>query len=192
MDGGAKPRRGSERPMTSLSARSRAKRKKRTYNLRLIRRNLSYSISEIADLFATHPQTVRQWIKAGLETIDGRRPFLVHGGELIRFLSERQSRRKHQCRPEQFFCCRCRTPKRLRNGLVTIRILNERQLCLAGHCQDCDSPMNRVGSVRCLEEYRRIFIIETIAKPRLEEDAHPCLRHHLEGSTGDEAFQPKE
>jgi hypothetical protein len=65
--------------------------------VRLVRRNLSYSINETAELFALHPQAVRQWIKAGLQTIDDRKPFLIHGSELIRFLTERRSGRKHQC-----------------------------------------------------------------------------------------------
>ena len=178
MDGGAKAwrGRGRERPM-----RACARRKKRTYNVRLIRRDLSYSIGEIAELFAIHSQAIRQWVKAGLQTIDDRRPFLFHGSELIRFLTERQSRRKQHCRPEQFFCCRCRAPKRPWHDLVTIRMLNERQLSLAGRCEACGSLMNRVGSVRCLEDYRRIFLVETIAKPRLEEHAHPRVMHHLEG-----------
>jgi hypothetical protein len=167
--------------MRKLSGRACARRKKRTYNVRLIRRDLSYSISDIAELFAIYPQAVRQWIKAGLETIDDRRPFLIHGSELIRFLGERQSRRKQHCRPEQFFCCRCRVPKRPRDGLVTIRILNQCQLCLVGRCEGCGSSINRVGSVRHLEDYQRTFVVETIEKPRLEEDASPHLMHHLEG-----------
>ena len=46
--------------------------------MRLIRRDLSYSISEIAELFAIHPQAIRQWIKAGLaDAVDGRLRLLV-------------------------------------------------------------------------------------------------------------------
>ena len=39
--------------------RRRPRRKRRTYNVRLVRRNLSYEIREIAELFSLHPQAVR-------------------------------------------------------------------------------------------------------------------------------------
>ncbi len=78
------------------------KAKRRSYNARLIKR-LSYTIREIADLFGIHPQAARRWIKADLRTIDDSKPFLVHGGDLIDFLSERKSSRKQTCGPNQFF-----------------------------------------------------------------------------------------
>src|SRR5262249_3307302 len=109
---------------TSAQSRTLERRRRRTYNVRLGPRNLTYSINEIAELFALHPQAIRQWIKAGLQTIDERKPFLIHGSELIGFLTKRQSGRKRRCRPDQFFCCRCRVPKRPRAGLVSMRVLN--------------------------------------------------------------------
>src|SRR5262245_34376578 len=64
---------------------------KRTYNTRLIKRDYAYFISELADLFRLHPNAIRRWIKAGLRTVDDRRPVLVHGGDLIDFLDARQT-----------------------------------------------------------------------------------------------------
>ena len=177
---------------TSVQSRTSKKRRRRTYNVRLIRRNLSYSINEIAELFALHPQAVRQWLKAGLQTIDDRKPILIHGTELIRFLTERQSARKQRCQPDQFFCCQCRVPKRPRAGLVSVQVLNERQLNLAGHCEDCGSPMNQLGSVRRLDQYQKTFIVESIAALRLGEDAHPPVICHLQELGDHAAIQPKE
>jgi len=175
-----------------LSGMAGARRIKRTYNVRLVRRDLSFSISEVAELFGIHPQAVRQWIKGGLHTIDDRRPFLIHGSELIRFLTERQSGRKRRCGPEQFFCFRCRAPRRPRGGHVTARLVNKRQLTLAGQCEQCGSSMNRAGSVQRFEDYKRIFIVETIEAPRLEEDAHPHVIHHLQEIGDHDAIQPQE
>jgi hypothetical protein len=82
-------------------------------------------------------------------------------------------------------------PKCPRAGLVSIRVLNERQLSLAGQCEDCGSPMNRVGSVRRLGDYRRTFIVEPIAKPRLAENAHPPVIYHLQELGEHAALQSK-
>jgi hypothetical protein len=157
--------------------------------VRLIRRDLSYSINEIAELFALHPQAVRQWIKAGLETIDDHKPFLIHGNDLIAFLIERQSKRKHSCRAEQLYCFRCRGPRKPRNGRVTIQIRNATQLSLAGLCEICGLRMNRVGSVRRLADYRTTFNVETIAPARIEGDACVLDTHHLEGLGNHETVQ---
>jgi len=80
--------------------------KKRTYNTRLIKRDYSYFVCEIADLFDLHPQAVRRWITAGLAIIDERRPFLIHGRDLIAFLNERQSQRKQPCAADELYCLR--------------------------------------------------------------------------------------
>jgi hypothetical protein len=164
-------------------------RRKRSYNVRLVKRDLCYAPQEIAELFGIHVQAVRRWIKGGLQTIDERKPFLVHGSDLIQFLTERQSSRKRRCRPDQLFCCHCRLPKRPRDGAVSVQMFNETQLNLAGRCEECRSPMNRVGSVGRLDEYRRIFVVKTIAPPRLGENASTPVIRHLEGIREHAALQ---
>ena len=42
----------------------------------------NYSVVEIARRFGVHKNTVRNWLKQGLVTIDGRRPILILGREL--------------------------------------------------------------------------------------------------------------
>lgn len=72
-----------------------SRRKSRTYNLRLIRRDYSYMIQEIAELFSLHPNAVRRWVKNGLRTIDSHRPQLIHGTDLIEYLDRRQRQSAH-------------------------------------------------------------------------------------------------
>ena len=48
-------------------------------NPRLAKIHRSYSVEEIARLFNVHKNTVRNWLKQGLETIDGQRPTVVRG-----------------------------------------------------------------------------------------------------------------
>ena len=76
---------------------------------RRARKNRSYSVEQVADLFDVHRNTVRNWIvRDGLPTIDDRRPILVHGPALRAFLEARREAAKRPTTPGTIFCLRCR------------------------------------------------------------------------------------
>ena len=154
--------------------------KKRTYNTRLIRRDYSYFIWEIADLFDLHPNAVRRWIKVGLTAVDDRRPVLVHGGDLIEFLGARRARRKQKCAIDEFYCFRCRRPRNSRFGCVDVEIRSEMRLDLSGACDTCGTRMHRAGSVVRLEEYRKAFALCTLGEGRLSGRPDPTVMCHSE------------
>lgn len=141
---------------------------------------------------AIHPQAVRRWIRVGLRTIDHSRPFLVHGSDLIDFLTLRQSSRKQRCGHNQFFCCRCRTPRGALDNRVNIQILNLKQLNISGRCERCGALMNRAGSVEKLDDYRKSFAVQTPAHRRLREVADGGVMCHLDKEKADAALQPQE
>jgi hypothetical protein len=154
--------------------------RRRTYNTRLIKRDYGYFISEIADLFQLHPNAVRRWIKAGLRTVDDRRPILVHGGDLIDFLNARQAERKQKCASDELYCCRCRLPRKSLFNRVEVRILNKAKLSLSGRCAACGARMNRAGSVARIEEYQRAFIVQTPCEGRISGRSDPSVMCHLQ------------
>ena len=53
---------------------------KRHPNPRLVKIHRSYTVEETATVCGVHRNTVRQWIKTGLRTLDTRRPVLMQGG----------------------------------------------------------------------------------------------------------------
>ena len=124
--------------------------KKRTYNTRLIKRDYSYFVWEIADLLDLHPNAVRRWIKVGLVLVDDRRPSLIYGGDLIEFLDTRQGRRKQKGAANELFCFRCRRPRHPRFGRVELEIRSETRLDLSGVCEpaalSCTGPARSPGS----------------------------------------------
>lgn len=150
-------------------------RRRRRYNTRLIKGSYSYTLQEIAELYDIHVNAVRRWLKHGLPTIDHRRPFLVHGGELIDFLEARQSQRKHRCAPNEFYCCRCRKPQRPLLNAVEIKIENQKQVTLSAKCARCGAAMNRIGSIQKLAEYSSTFAIQTIEQRRIRESSEPSV-----------------
>ena len=70
--------------------------KRRHPNYRLVKIHRSYTVEEIAKLFDIHKNTVRHWIKEGLETTNDKRPMLILGHVLAAFL---QARRVKKSRP---------------------------------------------------------------------------------------------
>jgi len=78
--------------------------KTRARRRRYARKGISYDVAEIAKLFNVHRNTVRQWLREGLETIDDRRRLLIHGAALKSYLTVRQRARKHVCDLGEFFC----------------------------------------------------------------------------------------
>lgn len=135
-------------------------KKKRTYNTRLIKNNYSYDIVEICELFNIHKSSVRNWIKLGLGIIDEKRPLLIHGSDLIKFINERQSGRKFKCQPNEFYCLKCRVPRRSINNKISIKITSIKLLQLLGTCSTCKCRMFRSGSAAKIEIYQTLFEVQ--------------------------------
>jgi hypothetical protein len=113
------------------------------HNARLAKIHRTYSVVEIAELLGTHRNTVRVWLKAGLQPLDGRKPILVHGEELRRFLTTRRNAKRHSCAPGQMYCFRCRAPKYPAGSMADYQPQTPELGNLAGLCPDCEGFMYR-------------------------------------------------
>jgi len=74
-------------------------------NPRLAKIHRCYSVEEIARLFMVHKNSVRSWLRQGLQAIDGQRPTLVRGEEIRLFLVERRTRAKCLAAPAASTVC---------------------------------------------------------------------------------------
>src|SRR5260370_11352385 len=103
----------------------------------------NYSVEEIARLFGLHKNTVRHWLKQGLATIDDRRPRLVLGSSLSRFLQERRLKGKQPCGPGRIYCVACRAPKAPAGQMAECIPTGPRTGNLRGICPHCDRLIYR-------------------------------------------------
>jgi len=133
-------------------------KKKRNYNIRLIRSRRSYSISEIADLFNIHIRTVQTWHKDGLTALDeSSKPFLFMGSELKRFLAEKRKVRKIKLKEDEFYCPRCRTGRISKIGKISFirggreMGLDDEQILIKGECTICDCILTRFSTINNLK-----------------------------------------
>ena len=134
--------------------------KKRKYNTRLIKQGCSYSTQDIVALYGLHKRTVQMWYSEGLSRIDDRKPYLVMGRDLKEFLDKRQGNRKRHCKPNEFYCFKCREPRTCWENAVDIKFQNEKRLLITGLCSQCETPVNKASSTKELEEIQKIFMVQ--------------------------------
>jgi transcriptional regulator with XRE-family HTH domain len=121
------------------------------YNIRKIKKRRSYTAKEIAGLFGLHPRTVQQWVSRDtLKPIDGSsNPYLIYGEDLTIFLDEKRQKRKCTLQDDEFYCLRCRQPRRSLPENVTktetdTKVGKEKyKLIKNGVCQVCGTKLYR-------------------------------------------------
>jgi hypothetical protein len=145
-------------------------------NPRLVKMHRCYAVEEIALLFDKHKNTVRAWIKQGLRPIDGRRPTLIHGLELVRFLQNRRLSGKRPCLPGHMYCLKCREPKWPAAGMADYLPITATSGNLRALCPDCGKFMHRRASLAKLNIVGAgLDIAFPQAVSRIRESPDACL-----------------
>lgn len=127
---------------------------KRHPNHRLVKTHYTYAVGDIAQLFKVHKNTVREWLRSGLKTIDQNHPMLIHGDDLAGFLKKRRQEKKRPCQPGEIFCVRCRTGKLPAGNMADYIPINGTFGNLEGICPDCGGMIYRRASLARLEQFR--------------------------------------
>lgn len=133
-------------------------KKKKKHNPNLVRLRRSYTFAEIAEVYAVHRRTVQLWRKQGLNVIDDKsKPFLIIGADVRSFLKERRLKRKHPLKPGEFFCPRCKIPRKSLQDRISVEITNKRlgryrQAIIRGECEVCQCRLFRFSSDRKVQE----------------------------------------
>ena len=127
---------------------------KRNHNYRLVKIHRSYTAEEVAKLFGIHKNTVHNWVKNGLATIDNKRPLLIIGNDLVDFLQKRRTKNKQTCKPGDHcvYCVRCRVPRPAAENMAEYSPVNEKTGNLVAICPACDAIMNRRVSLAKIGE----------------------------------------
>ena len=116
---------------------------KRYPNPRIVKIHYSYTVEEVAERLSKHKNTIRNWIKEGLLTIDNKRPTLIQGQDLFDFLKSKREQNKQHCKPGELYCVRCRQPRIPVDSWVEYSPVTEDTGNLKGFCPVCESIMNR-------------------------------------------------
>ena len=150
--------------------------RKRHPNPRLAKIHRNYTVDEVATLFGIHKNTVREWVKRGLPTNDGRRPMLILGRDLVAFLTTRRAKNKRTCLPGEIYCVRCRATKSPAGEMADYVPLTPTQGNLVGICPDCDTMMYRRASLAKLALVRgKLDLRLPQALQHIVESAEPSV-----------------
>lgn len=153
---------------------------KRRPDHRLVKTHRSYAVGDIAQLFEVHKNTVREWLRTGLKTIDQSHPMLIHGDDLAEFLKERRRRRKRPCQPGQIFCVRCRAGKLPAGKMADYIPITETFGNLEGICPDCGGMIYRRASLARLEQLReKLDIWFREEERRVSDSDDPTVKSDL-------------
>jgi hypothetical protein len=150
-------------------------------NPRRLKIHRSYTVEEVAHLFRVHKNTVRAWVKADLQTIDERRPTLILGRVLARFLHERRQRTRQRCQPGQLYCVRCRAPKEPVARVAEYVPITAISGNLRGRCGDCGTLMWRRASLGSLTVVAgALDVTSRQAQQRIADSSSPSLNSDLD------------
>ena len=130
---------------------------KRHQNPRLAKKNRSYEVNEIADLYGAHKNTVLNWIKQGLPTLDIKRPLMILGTDLNAFHAKRRAKNKHPCKPNEIYCMKCKIPKEPAVGMVEYKPVNEKTGNIIGICPACETLMYRRISIVKIKQFSTLM-----------------------------------
>ena len=144
--------------------------RRRRPNPRLVKIHRNYTVDEAARTLAAHRNTVRNWIKRGLPTIDRQRPILIYGLDLVRFLENRRKAAKRTCPPGHLYCVKCRAPKLPAGDMVEYVTVSETSGNLRAICPDCETLIHRRVNLAELPSFQAgLEITFPQALPRIRE-----------------------
>ena len=148
----------------------------RRVNPRLVKVHRNYSVEQVAQLFDLHKNTVRNWLKQGLPVVDERRPTLILGRELSRFLHERRQKSRQTCGPGRIFCIACRAPKVPAGKMAECILTGPCTGNLCGICPDCDRLIYRRVNLAKIDAVRgELEITFTQPPSRIEGRTVPSV-----------------
>ncbi|MEE9588123.1 MAG: helix-turn-helix domain-containing protein [Hyphomicrobiaceae bacterium] len=142
---------------------------------RRVKIHRTYTVNEAADLLKVHENTVRSWLKAGLDTVDDQRPILIKGQDLLDFLRDRNTGRKSTCAPNQMFCFRCRAPKDVKDGTAEYIPSRVGAGNLRACCATCGCQMHRRANLEKQPEIMSGIAVQLRqADQRIKDTSEPC------------------
>ena len=156
------------------------KKKKRLYNPNLAKKHRSYSVEEVAELYGVRKGTVHAWIKAGLPTLNDKRPMLIKGSDLAEFHRARRTKNKQTCKAGEMYCFKCRTPKKPDGNMVDFQTITETIGNLVGICPTCYTIMNRRVNIAKLDQVRgEMDITMPLAQRHIVDSNQPSVNSNL-------------
>lgn len=161
---------------------SRPFRKK--LNHRLLEHYRCYSVADLAELFDTNQQTVLKWITHSLKAIDGQKPYLVFGADMIAWIKRFMPAKKRKSDPKIVYCVKCRDKVLFDYKNSWVKNKQEKKTFLQSRCPKCQAIVNKVLPKKKVDNQ--------LKEKGLIGSTHSPVKQHLNKEVHDASIQPKE
>ncbi len=111
--------------------------------VRWIKKNVAYTVVELAEVANVTEATVRRWIGDGMGVLDTNRPTLILGELALDYLSERRAKAKEPMALHEFYCLRCHKPREPLGLMADFLPTNASGGRLMALCGVCECACNR-------------------------------------------------
>lgn len=115
-------------------------------NPRHIKAARTYTVEEAGSALGVTVSTVRNWGEQGLPMLKAKRPYLIVGEQLRRFLDARAKKRKCPLGPNQFYCLSCKTAVEPFGMMADYEADSAKSGRLVGLCSHCERTCHRMTS----------------------------------------------
>lgn len=165
---------------------------KRLYPHKRVRYWYAYDIDDICALFSDlglHPQTIRKWIKNGLNTTDAGKPALVYGQDLIAYLKKNNNANKCKTAFVHLYCMKCQDARPVFRNQISVEQKSQ-FLKVQGACRGCKKPMFKNYKLSDFPALRKKFTLVGVSE--LYDFRTPTYKtqiHAQEESPGSESAQ---
>lgn len=100
---------------------------------------MSYTINEMSEYLGINKKTCLRWIENGLPIVPGsKKPILMLGSQIKEFLRKKDSKKKVELKRNEFYCLRCKAPRRAKRGSIKRLAHHKTSICSV-----CSGKMSR-------------------------------------------------
>ncbi|MEO0357376.1 MAG: hypothetical protein AAF386_03595 [Pseudomonadota bacterium] len=122
----------------------------RRYGTKGLAKDRVYDFQQASRIVGVSMSTFRKFPMKGLRVISDKRPKLVRGEDLMIFLQKQAEASRQPCRPEQFYCMRCKGPRDALGGMADYVPTNDMTGRLQAFCASCEGPCSKFASPKTL------------------------------------------
>jgi hypothetical protein len=129
------------------------KKFRKKFNLRLFKKGNCYNIKDLCRLLKISEGTVFNWQKQGLQKASNCGNYLIFNAEDVKqFLENRQNKNKQKCCYDEFFCLKCKKPRKPFGNMVDLVQINQKISALKSICEVCFCKINKRVSNRKISQ----------------------------------------
>lgn len=113
---------------------------------------MSYTIKELATALGRSTKTCSRWIEQGMAIVpNSKNPIFIMGSAVKEFLRSKKLKHSVKLGRHEFYCFRCKVPRRAKRGSIAVSGSMKKAICSA-----CNGKM-----VKTIKPYQKDYKIPT-------------------------------